>query len=86
METLCSTYTSTSIRSTSKRSSDEPSGTSSTSTRPPQRRAASQNIGLSRTVIDAENLLALHRSLPPCERKVGIGLLLFFGFGLATPT
>jgi hypothetical protein len=39
-----------------------------------------------RTVVDAENVLALHRNLHPCERKVGIGLLLFFGFGLASPT
>jgi hypothetical protein len=42
--------------------------------------------GLWRTVVDAKNVLTLHCSLRPCERKVDIGLLLFFGFGLKGPT
>src|SRR5207249_9057995 len=42
--------------------------------------------GLWRTAVDAKNVLALHRSLRPCESKVGIGLLLLFGFRLKGPT
>jgi hypothetical protein len=38
------------------------------------------------TGVDAKNVLALRRSLRPCERKVDVGLLLFFGFGSKSPT
>jgi hypothetical protein len=43
-------------------------------------------LGFWRTVVDAENVLAVQRSLRPCTRKLDIGLPLFFGFGLAGPT
>jgi hypothetical protein len=42
--------------------------------------------GFWRTVVDAENVLAVQRSLRPCARKLDIGLPLFFGFGLESPT
>jgi hypothetical protein len=53
--------------------------------RPPTE-AALQSPGFWRTVVDAENVLALQRSLRPCARKLDQGLSLFFGFGLAGPT
>jgi hypothetical protein len=43
-------------------------------------------LDLWQTGVEAENVLAAQCSFRPCERKVGIGLLLFFGFGLASPT
>ena len=52
----------------------------------PPDEAALQSSVLRRTVVDAKNVLAVHRSLRPCMRKVDIGLLLFFGFGLKGPT
>ena len=52
----------------------------------PPDEAALQSSVLRRTVVDAKNVLALHRSLRPCARKLDQGLSLFFGFGLEGPT
>jgi hypothetical protein len=49
-------------------------------------KAGLQDSDVWRTVRDAKNMLALHRSLCPCARKVDIGLFLVFGFGSASPT
>jgi hypothetical protein len=51
-----------------------------------QLRQALQSPGFWRIVVDAENVLAVQRSLRPCACKLGIGLPLFFGFGLESPT
>jgi hypothetical protein len=52
----------------------------------PPDEAALQSSVPRRTVVDAKNVLAQHRSLRPCARKLNQGLSLFFGFGLAGPT
>ena len=48
-------------------------------------RRALQSPGFWRIVVAAENVLAVQRSLRPCACK-DIGLPLFFGFGLESPT
>jgi len=50
-----------------------------------QLRRALQSPGFWRIVVAAENVLAVQRSLRPCACK-DIGLPLFFGFGLESPT
>jgi hypothetical protein len=54
-------------------------------TRPPTE-APLQSSVLWRTVVDAKNVLAVHRSLRPCARKVHQGLFFLFGLGFAGPT
>ena len=51
-----------------------------------QLRQALQSPGFWRIVVAAENVLAVQRSLRPCACKLDIGLPLFFGFGLESPT